>query len=92
MAGRNLGHPVTIAWLVKNRNEAQIFHELGSDAVICTEVRWNRHDMPGRSDFSVRRDVGPNDLNPMTHDEEPGTNRGLLALWDALAEKGFLQR
>jgi hypothetical protein len=40
----------------------------------------------------VRRDLGPNDLNLVTHDEEPGANDTLLALRDALAEKGFAPR
>ena len=40
----------------------------------------------------ARRDLGPNDLNLVTHDEEPGANDALLVLRDALAEKGFAPR
>jgi hypothetical protein len=40
----------------------------------------------------VRRNLGPGDLNLVTKEEEPGANDALLALRDALAEKGFAPR
>ncbi len=40
----------------------------------------------------AQRDLGPNDLKLVTHDEEPGADAALLALRDALAKKGFAPR